>query len=89
MSSKVLLKCYAAKLMMNQLSSQENRIEVYEELRSIDAICNNCNKRFRSISAISMHLKLTASRHAVNFIQYGSYDNKTGLNKSSNHRLGA
>lgn len=29
--------------------------------------------------AISMHLKITASRHVVNFIKYGNYDKRTGL----------
>ena len=29
--------------------------------------------------AVSMHLKMTATRHAVNFINYGNYDKKTGL----------
>jgi len=29
--------------------------------------------------AVSMHLKMTATRHVVNFINYGNYDKKTGL----------
>jgi hypothetical protein len=41
----------------------------------IDAICINCNKRFNSIRAVSMHLKLTARSHAVNFISSGVKDN--------------
>jgi hypothetical protein len=44
-----------------------------------DAICINCNKRFTSMQGISMHLKMTAARHVVNFINYGNYDKKTGL----------
>ena len=28
-----------------------------------------------------MHLKMTASRHVVNFTNYGNYDKKTGLKK--------
>jgi hypothetical protein len=31
------------------------------------------------MSAISQHLKMTAARHFVNFINYGNYDKKTGL----------
>jgi hypothetical protein len=34
---------------------------------------------FNSIRAISMHLKMTGSRHEVIFINYGSYDKKTGI----------
>jgi len=45
----------------------------------IDAICINCNKRFRSMRAVSMHLKMTAGRHVVNFINFGKYDKNTGL----------
>jgi len=29
--------------------------------------------------AVSMHLKGTANRHAVSFINYGNYNKKTGL----------
>ena len=67
---------------MNQLSSQETLTEMevhYEEVRTINAVCINCNKRFKSTRAISMHLKMTASRHAVNFINYGNYNKKRGL----------
>ena len=28
---------------------------------------------------VSMHLKMTATRHVVNFINYGNYHKKTGL----------
>jgi hypothetical protein len=34
--------------------------------------------------AVSMHLKMTATRHAVNFINYGNYSKKTGL-RELNH----
>jgi hypothetical protein len=30
-------------------------------------------------SPVSMHLRMTGTRHAVNFINYGNYDMKTGL----------
>jgi hypothetical protein len=49
------------------------------EASIIDAICINCNKRFKSMHAVSMHLKVTARRHSVNFINYGIYDKRTGL----------
>jgi hypothetical protein len=63
---------------MNQLSSV--RIQTHsDKVRTIDAVCINCNKRFKSMCAVSMHLKMTATRHAVNIINYGIYDKKTGL----------
>ena len=70
-------------IMMNRLPS-EGRTLVRVEVRSdkvwiIDAACINCNKRFKSMRAVSMHLKVTAARHAVIFINYGNYDKKTGL----------
>jgi hypothetical protein len=33
--------------------------------------------------AVSMHLRMTATRHAANFINYGIYDKKTGLRESN------
>jgi hypothetical protein len=70
-------------ILMNQLADSEGRtvvrMEVYSDKSCIDAVCINCNKRFTSIRAISMHLKMTAARHIVNFINYGNYDKKTGL----------
>jgi hypothetical protein len=44
----------------------------------IEAVCINCNKRFNSTRAVSMHLKATAARHAVSFINHGNYNKKTG-----------
>jgi hypothetical protein len=70
---------------MNGFSSGSNngtnqRLEIPStEVKIIDAICINCNKRFKSIRAVSMHLKNTATRHSVNFINYGIYDKRTGL----------
>jgi hypothetical protein len=49
------------------------------EVSIIDAICINCNKRFKSMHAVSMHLRVTARHHSVNFINYGIYDKRTGL----------
>jgi len=31
--------------------------------------------------AVSMHIRITSARHIVNFISYGNYDKKTGLNE--------
>jgi hypothetical protein len=45
----------------------------------IMAICNNCNKRFESMRAITMRLKTTGTRHAVNFIKHGNYNKDTGM----------
>jgi hypothetical protein len=47
----------------------------------IKAICNNCSKRFKSMRAIAMHLKMTGERHTVNFIDHGNYDKNTGVRK--------
>ena len=67
--------------MMNQLSSQETltAIEVSYEVRTFGAVCVNCNKRFTYVRGVSMHLKKTAARHVVKFINYGNYDKRTGL----------
>ena len=77
--------------MMNQIPP-EGRTLVKIEVRSdkvwiIDAVCINCNKRFTSMRAISMHLKMTAARHAVIFINYGNYDKKTGLREMNRARV--
>lgn len=73
---------------MSELSSDAStlvRIEVHsDKVRIIDAVCINCNKRFKSMRAVSMHLKMTATRHAVTFINYGNYSKKTGL-RELNH----
>jgi hypothetical protein len=67
---------------VNQLSSNRSlvRLEAYSgKVGFIDAVCINCNKRFKSIRAVSMHLRITGTRHAVNIINHGYYDKKTGL----------
>ena len=61
--------------MTSEPSSERHSSKVW----IIDAVCINCNKRFTSMRAVSMHLKMTAARHVVNFINYGNYDKKTGL----------
>jgi hypothetical protein len=61
--------------MTNEPSSEVHSVKVW----IIDAICVNCNKRFTSIRAVSMHLKMTGMRHVVNFINHGEYNKKTGL----------
>ncbi|MGA9154993.1 MAG: hypothetical protein WBZ36_30790 [Candidatus Nitrosopolaris sp.] len=72
---------------MNQLADSEGRtvvgIEINSDKLCIDAVCINCNKRFTSIRGISMHLRMTAARHIVNFINYGNYNRKTGLTEIS------
>ena len=41
------------------------RLEVPStEASTIDAICINCNKRFKTMHAVSMHLRVTARRTA-------------------------
>jgi hypothetical protein len=75
---------------MNQLSSAGRTlvgIHIHsDKVRIIDAVCINCNKRFKSMRAVSMHLKMTATRHTVNFINYGNYSKKTGL-RELNHAV--
>jgi hypothetical protein len=61
--------------------------EANSDKLSVDAICIYCNKRFTSMRSVSMHLKGTANRHAVNFINYGNYDKKTGLRERSRSEL--
>jgi hypothetical protein len=68
-------------ILMDELSSDVTtlvRIDVHSD-KVLIAVCINCNKRFRSMRAVSMHLRMTATRHSVNFINYGNYDKKTGL----------
>jgi hypothetical protein len=43
-------------------------------------------KRFKSIRAVSMHLRITGARYVVNIINHGYYDKKTGL-KEVNRRV--
>ena len=60
--------------MVNQLSSNRSlvRLEAHSsKVGIIHAVCINCNKRFKSIRA--------GTRHAVNIIDHGHYDKKTGL----------
>lgn len=59
--------------MMNEPSSEANS----DKLR-VDAKCIDCNKRFTSMRSVSMHLKATANRHVVNFMNRGKYDKRTG-----------
>jgi hypothetical protein len=55
-----------------------NQLEVYSDRAPIiEAACINSNKRFTSMRAVSMHLKMTAARHTVNFINYRNYENRT------------
>ena len=70
---------------MDHLTSEARTIvrpEVQaEKVAGIYAVCLNCNKRFTSMRAVSMHLKVTAASHAVIFSSHGNYDKKTGLRK--------
>ena len=43
-------------------------VSVSDRTWIIEAKCTNCNKQFTSMNAVSMHLKVTAARHAVSFI---------------------
>jgi hypothetical protein len=45
----------------------------------IKAICNNCGKQFKSMRAITMHLKITGARHTVNLLDHGNYNINTGM----------
>jgi hypothetical protein len=75
---------------MHQSLSEKTlvRIEVpSHKVWTIEAACINCNKRFTSMRAVSMHLKMTATRHVANFINYGNYDKKTGLREINRPEL--
>jgi hypothetical protein len=71
---------------MNQLPSARLDLNS-DKVADIYAVCVNCNKRFTSMRSISMHLKGTANRHAVNFVNRGKYDKKTGLRERSRSEL--
>jgi hypothetical protein len=45
----------------------------------IDAARFNRNKRFKSLWAVSIQLKMTPARKLCIFINYGNHDKKTGL----------
>jgi hypothetical protein len=68
---------------MENVPPQERSLVTVEthadKIRSIDAVCLNCNKRLKSMRSVSMHLRMTGTHHTVNFISYGNYDKKTGL----------
>jgi hypothetical protein len=54
---------------MSEWNKEENLVKIElptSEVSIIDANCINCNKRFKSMRAVSMHLRMTAKRHAVN-----------------------
>ena len=74
---------------LNQLSKRSSvRLEAHSgKVGDIDALCINCNKRFKSIRAVSMHLRITGARHVVNFLSYGNYDKKTGLREMNRRAL--
>ena len=61
---------------LNQLSLKRSsvRVEAHSGKEGdIDALCVNCNKRFKSIRAVSMHLRITGAHHVVNIINHGFY----------------
>ena len=68
---------------MSELSSKASSIVRLDVLSDnalvVDAICTNCNKRFKSMRAVTMHLKITGASHVVNFINYGKYNKSTGF----------
>ena len=72
---------------MNELPSEGRLVRIADKVWIIDAVCINCNKRFTSMRAVSMHLKMTGMRHIVNFSNYGNYDKKTGLRELNRPKL--
>jgi hypothetical protein len=66
---------------LNQSSKRSSvRLETHScKVGDIEALCVNCNKHFKSIRAVSMHLRITGARHVVNIVNHGYYDKKTGL----------
>ena len=72
----------------NQLFSNRSAVRLETQFDgNINAVCNNCNKRFKSIRAVSMHLRVTGARHSVNIINHGYYDKKTGLREMNRRAL--
>jgi len=61
---------------------KENAVNFIKKKSSYDirAICNNCKKRFGSLCAITLHLKIKA-RHTVKIIEHGKYNKNTGVKK--------
>jgi len=72
---------------MNQKTNKIRTISaiktVSDKVSIISARCNNCNKHFESMRSITMHLKMAGRGHAVTFINYGNYDETTGLLRES------
>jgi hypothetical protein len=68
--------------MMHEPSSEANPDKLW-----VDAKCIYCNKRFTSMRSVSMHLKGTANRHVVNFMNRGKYDKRTGLRERNRSEL--
>ncbi len=71
----------------NKETNQRLDVPSTASVSIIDAICINCNKRFKSMHAVSMHLRVTARRHRVNIINYGIYDKRTGLKEMNRPKL--
>jgi hypothetical protein len=59
--------------MTNELSSEVHSDKCALMLHVL-IVTNNLLYR-----AVSMHLKMTGTRHTVNFINHGNYDKRTGL----------
>jgi hypothetical protein len=74
--------------MINQPLSQAtlSRIDVHcDKAYIINAVCINCNRRFKSTRGVNMHSKMNATRHVVNFIDYGNYDKRGFRNELSRY----
>jgi len=57
------------------------RLEVPStEVSTIDAVCINCNKRFKTMQS---QCRVTARRHSVNFINYEIYNKRTDLKETT------
>lgn len=71
----------------------QKKIELTEDIsiiterntaNEIQAVCSNCNKRFKSMRSVIMHSKYTTPRHVVIFIDRGNYDKDTGFRTKTN-----
>jgi hypothetical protein len=76
-------------LLMHQSLSERKLVSVKvpsHNVWTVEAACLNCNKRFTSMRAVSMHLIMTGTCHVVNFINYGNYNKRTGLTEANRLR---
>src|SRR5215831_1341044 len=81
---RIPVSSHISKMLASQLERADDKVnepssEANSDILWIDAKCIHCNKRFTSMRSVSMHLRGTANRHAVNFVNRRKYDKKTSM----------